>query len=853
MFYGPRSLSRFPRLSFIMVVALLVLPSIGLAQDTVPEGTSLKAEVTRDSEPVVLDLPLKETRVNSQISGFLASVEVQQTYVNTHDEPLEAIYTFPLPNEASIHEMIMKINDRLVIGELKEEEQAREDYEEAKEEGKRASLLEQERPNVFTQSVANIMPGDTVQIVIRYSEIMEYEGGQYTSVIPAVIGPRYTPGTPKEADNQGEGFADDTDRVPDASRVTPEAMGPDVTSEHELSVNVDLDAGFPIANLGSPSHRINVERDSTETASVSLAPGDTVPNKDFILNYSLDLDEPMVSAMFHQSFLGGYMSLILQPQTSFEDQDITPKDLIFVLDKSGSMSGQRMETLKQAVDQSIGNLRSRDRFKLILFDNDTQTWKDKLVHADADNKQAARKWIRGQSGGGGTEMLKGLKQALKVKKPGEDRVQIMLFMTDGQISNEDEILSTVKNKRGNSRVFTMGIGDSPNRHVLDEMANLGRGSSSVVQFDDNPQRTVGEFFSKISNPYLVDLEIQDPDGVLSETLPNPLPDLFVEEPLYVVSKYDEGGRHPITIQGQLGGDTWGQTLDLEFPEREQGNKAISRLWARKKIQDLMRQSLGEPEDDIRSQIVDISKQYSVLSDYTSFVAVDQKIVRNPDETDLKTKPIPVELPADMQPEGVPQALVQAETSRKRSKPGDPVLTVDAPANARDVIARFPGFGRETLEYDGEADAWTTRFLLPRSFSDDAYPVSVKIIRDDGSVQLRSTQIMVDSVPPRFEVQYLGPGADENTHRLAIDPEKIEQLRTAPADGIQVNRDLRRFVVRYPDGSKELVPVDELTRLENGRLELGLTYDNDGEPFEVTIEAMDWARNRHEVAFTVIPR
>lgn len=459
-------------------------------------------------------------------------------------------------------------------------------------------------------------------------------------------------------------------------------------------------------------------------------------------------------------------------------------------------------------------------------------------------------------------MLSGLRRSLQNRgSDSEGRLQVLFFITDGQISNEREIFREVKSKLGDTRLFTLGIGSSPNRYVLEEMANLGRGDSLFTQFDQEPQKAIDEFFSKISNPYLVDLELEDPNGVFEDVLPKPLPDLFIDEPLYITARFDKPGNHSIAIEGKLGGKPWREQLVLDGPKKTRGPESLGRLWARRKIQQLMRNSYGNPEEQIRKKIVDISKRYSVMSQYTSFVAVEKKLVRNPSPEDLKSIDQPVELPQGMQREGVESAivdagsvrneLVDANSSRKRSKPGDPLLTVNAPRSATDVVAHFPGHGRRLLDYDSKRGAWTARFMLPRDYGDDVYTVTVKVIFGDGRVEWKTVNIAVDSMAPKFEVEHLT--TEDNTHRLLIRPGDVETLDRNPAPNIDVDIDIRRFRITLPDNSYKIRRFRHLEKRSDGKYLLAFDYQPDAKgPFEVQVEAMDWARNRYGTNITVAP-
>src|SRR6266568_2124236 len=354
--------------------------------------------------------PLKHTDVKAEISGFLSRVNVTQEFENNFDNKIEAVYTFPLPQNAAVDDMTMTVGDRTVRGKILRREEAQAVYEAARTNGQTASLLDQERPNIFTQSVANILPGEQIKITISYVETLKYEDGAYEFVFPMVVGPRYVPGNATGA--QGNGFAPDTDRVPDASRITPQPVPEGMRAGQDVSIEVLLDAGVAIDGITSKTHDVNIERPDDHHAVVRLKDQAAIPNKDFILRYDVAGQKISDALLTHTSDKGGFFTLILQPPERVTVEDVTPKELVFVLDTSGSMSGFPIEKAKEAMKLAMDSLYPADTFNLITFSGDTRILFPEPVAATPENLKKAQAFLAGSTGAGGTEMMKAIKASL---------------------------------------------------------------------------------------------------------------------------------------------------------------------------------------------------------------------------------------------------------------------------------------------------------------------------------------------------------------------------------------------------------------------------------------------------------
>src|SRR5437773_1439046 len=425
-------------------VLVFFLFSLGVQAQKVTQG-ELDA-VGKDGKPLGA-CPLKHTSVRAEISGFLSRVNVTQEFENNFTDKIEAVYVFPLPQNAAVDDMTMRIGERVVRGKIMKRDEAREVYEAAKSNGQVASLLDQERPNIFTQSVANILPGEKVTIEISYVETLKYQDGAYEFVFPMTVAPRYIPGNP--TGRTGPGYSPDTDKVPDASKITPHVAKE--RTGHDISLELKLDAGVPIESVGSKSHEIESTMLSAASYTVKLKDEATIPNKDFILRYDVAGKTIEDAILTHHDAKGGYFTLILQPPDTFRPQDITPKEIVFVLDTSGSMSGFPIEKAKEAMKLALDGLNPQDTFNLITFAGDTAILFDKPVPATPENMKKAQAFLASRSGGGGTEMMKAIKAALD-PSDAQDHIRVVCFMTDGEVGNDNEIIAEVQ-RHPKARVF----------------------------------------------------------------------------------------------------------------------------------------------------------------------------------------------------------------------------------------------------------------------------------------------------------------------------------------------------------------------------------------------------------------
>ena len=560
--------------------------------------------------------PLKHTDVKAEISGFLSRVTVTQEFTNPFPDKIEAVYTFPLPQSAAVDDMTMLIGERKVKGKIMRREEARAAYNNAKQMGQVASLLDQERPNIFTQAVANIMPGQEIRITISYVETLKYEDGAYEWSFPMVVGERYMPNSDLR----------DSDQQTANSRIDPPRA---TRAGHDISLELLLNAGVPIQSLNSETHETEVERTGDNTAVVRLKDQATIPNKDFVLKYQVAGDAINDAILAHRTDRGGFFTLILQPPQRVSAEDVMPKELVFVLDSSGSMSGFPFEKARETLLLALDNLYPQDTFNLITFAGETKILFDDPVPATRENIKKAKKLLAKIGSDGGTEMMTAIKAALE-PSDSQQHVRIVCFMTDGLVGNDNEILAEVR-KHPNARVFAMGFSDAPNRYLLDKMAQYGRGEVDYVSEKGDTSAVAKRFHERIRNPLLTDLSIDWSGLPVSDVYPQSIPDLFSAKPVIISGRYASGGKGTIRLKGRAAGQEFVREVPIELPDNEPAHDVLATLWARRRIDDLMDQYIAQTQADAvvqdqqRKEITQLGLDFRLMTQFTSFIAIDDLI------------------------------------------------------------------------------------------------------------------------------------------------------------------------------------------------------------------------------------
>ena len=573
--------------------------------------------------------PLKETNVSVNINGIFAETFVTQTYSNEGQEPINATYVFPASSRVTIHGMKMEIGDEIITAKIKEKEEARHDYEQAKSEGKSASLLEQQRPNVFTMDVANVMPGDIIRIELHYTEMITPTDGIYQFVFPTVAGPRYTsPSVPKSLKAE-TWIASPFLRLGDTPR-------------EKYNINVNLSAGVPITDLQCGSHKIDVAWDNQTSARISLSnPEEFAGNRDFILDYKLTGTEISSGLMLGTGESENFFLLMVQPPERYTPETIPPREYIFILDVSGSMYGFPLDTSKELIRNLAGSLRESDRFNVILFSDSLIQMSPESVPATAENVQKASALIDNEEGGGGTELAPALETALAIPaSPGAARSVIAI--TDGYISGEREIFDIIGRNIGTTNFFSFGIGSSVNRYLIDGIAKTGLGESFVVTDPSEAAATADRFRTYIQSPVLTDVQVTYDGFDVYDIEPPTLSTLFASRPIVLFGKWKGEPSGTIYITGKTGGRDYAEDIPVSAAIPLEANNIIQYLWARTRVERLTDYGITEDlQANAKKEVTELGLRYSMMTPYTSFIAVTEK-VRNTEgkSTDVK-QPLPI--------------------------------------------------------------------------------------------------------------------------------------------------------------------------------------------------------------------
>ncbi len=741
-----------PSRSCRFVIAVIALP-LAVAASSPPAGANPAARDLACGPGLRIEagdrsilLPLVETRVRGELAGFVARVRVTQVFVNPYDDFIEATYVFPLSERAAVNGMVMRLGDRDVVAKIELREEAERIYDEAVSAGRTAALLEQQRANVFTQKVGNIAPGEKIEVDLTYVEALRYDEGISSFAFPTVVGPRYIPGLPLEGpDSEPSGRVHDTSRVPDASEITPPSFDEGEPGVHRIDLELELRPGVPIRSVDSPSHEIEVTRSRRDRAVVRNAPGDRVPNKDFVLEIDLRGKRPEAAVLAHRrEGEDGYVTVAIQPPALPAADEIAAKDLFFVVDNSGSMSGAPLAAAKALVKEALAEMNPNDRFTIMRFSDSVSALSPVPLANTPANVAAGARFVDRMSGMGGTEMLSGIRRALE-GRPEPGRLRVVFFLTDGYIGNDDEILAAVRDENdAGARLFSLGVGSSVNRYLLSGMARLGRGEMQVMRFDEEVQPFVERFYRRVRNPVLTDVDLEWRGLSVSDQTPELVPDLFDGSPLLVHARYERPGSGELVVSGLLGDEPWSAAVPVELPARAE-RPAVSQLWARAMISIWSDEEVSRPGSR-RDEIATVALSHDLVSKYTSFVAVDRELRREPSEPLI---PVAQRIPL---PEGVSRNALGA-LSRYEIPPGDPYIEVWAPSDARRVVAIFPFGLIKDLAYDELRDLWRGRFLVPAGIPDGYYPVLVSIQTADGSSELRREVYHLDSSAAEFELGF----------------------------------------------------------------------------------------------------
>ena len=634
-----------------MLAAVLLVVLAACSCYGAPPGQGQLTVIEPDGKPGS-GCPLEHTSVKAEISGFVARVEVKQTFHNPRQDKIEAIYTFPLSADGAVDEMLMKVGDRTVRGEIKRREEARRIYEAARDKGHVASLLDQERPNIFTQSVANIMPGEKVEITIKYVEVLNYEDGSFKFVFPMVVGPRFIPGTPEG--KQGTGWSEDTPAVPDASRITPPVAEEGQRAGHDIDITVSVDAGVPVEKVESLLHQIETDQKYKNKVMVTLKNKKEIPNKDFVLKYLVAADQVRSGILAHREGETGYVTVIMIPPKRVVPEQVAPRELIFIIDISGSQSGLPLEKAKETTKYIIDRMNPDDTFNVIDFNDTARVLFSSPKKNTPETNEKALRYIQSLRASGGTRMVPAIWEALSTTAP-NNRLRIVTFMTDGLVGNDFEIISMIKKLRDKTRWFSFGTGNSVNRFLLDNMARVGGGEVDYILLNSPGEAVAKKFHERIASPVLTDISVTASRIALEEVYPKVVSDLWSHKPLIFKAQYSKPGEGTVTIKGFKGGKPYEETLKVKLPEKDPANSSLKSLWARTKVDDLMDRDLmgvqrGNPQKEVQEEIVKVALSHKIMTQFSSFVAVEEAVVTVDGKPTMVT--VPVEMPEGVSREGV---------------------------------------------------------------------------------------------------------------------------------------------------------------------------------------------------------
>ncbi|MDT8403335.1 marine proteobacterial sortase target protein [Sulfuriflexus sp.] len=602
----------------------------GIRTHNVTRGSLLlKTEVAGQYIPS----PLLDTDVTMQISGMVARVRVSQQFRNTGREWAEGVYVFPLPEQAAVDSMRLRIGERVIEGQIKERRQAKRIYQQARRSGKHTSLVEQERPNMFTTSVANIAPGEQVSVEIEYLQTLTYTDNQFSLRFPLAITPRYIPGQAITPLRDAVRFTDNgwarqqpaatTVSVPDAGRITPPVATPAEELVNPVSIDITLAAGFQLAKLSSPYHAIRDQQDAEGVFHITLAEGNVPADRDFELVWKPVAHEAPVAAMFRQRYQDEEYALlmVMPPDIANMKQHVAAREFVFVIDVSGSMSGDSITQAKAALKLALERLTARDRFNIIWFNHGYGSLFPDARIATSFRVTHAKRFVEQLHSSGGTEMQPALKRALTTRNDFNTLRQV-IFLTDGAVGNEEQLFKTINTHLGDNRLFTIGIGPAPNSYFMRKAAERGRGTFTYIGNTHEILAKMEPLLLKLSQPALTDLKLILPDSTVVETLPAPLPDLYLGEPVVLAMKAD---RLPdnLQLQGIFGAMPWQTQVNLSGGQRREG---IAAVWAQRKIASFMDQRLAAHDQDerhiLRENILQLALKHHLVSKFTSLVAVD---------------------------------------------------------------------------------------------------------------------------------------------------------------------------------------------------------------------------------------
>jgi Ca-activated chloride channel family protein len=622
---------------FFVIFVCVILASIKLAAVSYGEpvnGESISPYFwVEGGESSLENFPLKDTNVDVFITGVIAAVTVRQVYSNMGAVPINGKYIFPGSTRAAVHGMKMTIGNRVIRAKIKEKKEARKTFEKAKKQGKNASLLEQKRPNLFSMEVANIMPGDTIEVELKYTELLVPENGTYEFVYPTVVGPRYTSLTTAEASS-------------DELWVQNPYLKVGTSQRTEFNLSASLAAGMPIQEINCTTHDINVDFKDKSQAGIELSKQDGFGgNRDFILQYRLSGKQISSGLILQQGEDENFFLLMAQPPKRVEQKSVPAREYLFVIDVSGSMEGYPLDTAKLLLKDLLGGLLPIDTFNVMLFAGGSEVMSKSPVPATPAQIEQAIEMIENSRGGGGTELLKAMNRAMALPKQ-EGVSRTMVVVTDGYVQAEHDVFEVIQQNLEHTNVFTFGIGSSVNRYLVEGMAKSGQGEPFIVTMAGEAKSAAQKFVQYISSPVLTDIEVNFDGLDVYDIEPPSVPDLFADRPVIVLGKWRGNHSGTVSISGKNGEGVFRKEFTVEnMLDSKSTSGALNYLWARSRISRISDYSTSQKNSRGKEDIISLGLKYNLLTSFTSFVAVDE-IVRNPNQNSKDVKQ-PLTLPKNV--------------------------------------------------------------------------------------------------------------------------------------------------------------------------------------------------------------
>jgi len=613
-------------LRVLVVFSVLILANAIQAGPVEKEGDEgLSPYFFVQGDPKVDAFPLLKTEAEVDIAGITAEVEVTQVYKNDGKRTIEAVYVFPLGTKSAIHAMRMKIGNRIIEAQIEELEKAQKIYQDAKDAGKVASLLEQKRPNVFQMKVANIMPGDVIEVKVSYTEILVPEDGIYEFVFPTVVGPRFT-GESSKGDLVGK----------DNWTVSP-YLNEGKSPTYSFDMKVNLNSGMPISEIWVPSHKANINKYGSDNAKITLSPKEKKSgNRDFILRYTLKGKAIHSGLLLYPGKEENFFLLMIEPPEEVSIKKVPPREYVFIVDVSGSMNGFPLDVSKALIRNIVEGLRKQDYFNILFFSGGSAILSEYPLQATTKNKKLAVDMVMSQKGGGGTRILDAFNRAMALKKK-KGMSRIIVTVTDGYVSVEKSVFDLIREKGNEANFFAFGIGSGVNRYIIDGIARVGRGEPFVVTNKEEAKGIADRFANYIKHPLLTDIKVSFNGFDAYEVEPVSLPDLFAQRPLILFGKYKNPSGE-ILVNGRTVSGKFKNSIKVISSMENKNNVALRYLWAREKIARLS--DYGRMGEDVKEEVTNLGLAYNLMTEYTSFVAVD-KIIRKTGEVVTVKQPLPL--------------------------------------------------------------------------------------------------------------------------------------------------------------------------------------------------------------------